>query len=81
MDKKKIISKVYKVLKIYEDESFENYYSYLGNLVKELNGEENEILNPYTKMLRGLWKYEDDIVHNEVRSVVLHITNGIDRKL
>lgn len=81
MDKKKLISKVYKVLKIYEDEPFENYYSYLGNLVKELNGEENEILNPYTKMLRGLWKYEEDIVHNEVRSVVLHITNGIDRKM
>ena len=36
-------------------------------------------MQEYINMLKGLKNYGENIVHNEVRAVVLHITNGIDR--
>ena len=79
MEKKRMIGKVYKILEIYEHESFYNYIIYLTKTICELDGENYVWMQEYINMLKGLKNYGENIVHNEVRAVVLHITNGIDR--
>lgn len=79
MEKKRMIGKVYKILKIYEDEEFSNYIKYLTRTICELDGEQIEWMSEYVNMLNGLKNYGEDVFHNEVRTIILHITNGIDR--
>lgn len=79
MEKKRMIGKVYKILKIYEEESFEDYQSCLLKTICVLDGLQYEWLSEYVKMLQGLKDYGDNILHNEVRTIILCITNGIDR--
>jgi hypothetical protein len=80
MEKKRMIGKVYKILEIYEHEPFDNYMTYLTRTICELDGEQCEWMAEYVNMLKGLKNYGNDVFHNEVRTIVLHITNGIDRK-
>lgn len=80
MEKKRMIGKVYKVLKVYEEESFQNYQSCLFKTIKLLTGLHYLWLDDYVHMLQGLFDYGENIVHDEVRTIILHITNGIDRK-
>lgn len=79
MEKKRMIGKVYKILEIYEHESFENYQAYLTRAIFELDGQEKEWLKEYINTLKGLKNYGENIVHNEVKSIVFHVTNGIDK--
>ena len=79
MEKNRMIGKVYKILEIYEHESFENYKTYLTRTILEFSSIQDEYMESYVRMLVGLKNYGENIVHNEVRAVVLHITNGIDR--
>ena len=78
MSKKKMIGKVYKLLKIYETETEENYKSYLSKLIYVLDGEDNDWLDESISMLKGI-RRSSDVTHDEIRSIVLHITNTIDR--
>lgn len=85
MDKKKMIGMVFKILDIYESETFENYSNYLTHVSMELVDyltDDNKVwLERYIAKIRGLKFFGTSITHSEVRSIVLNITNGIDRNL
>lgn len=81
MNIKKMIGQVYKILEIYENEPYENYQAYLYKVICLFNGSENDSLISHAKMLRGLYLLGENVNHREVRSVVLHITNKIDKEV
>ena len=85
MDKKKMIGMVFKILDLYENESFENYTNYLIHVSTEMAGyitEDNAVwLNRYVAKIRGLKFLGKQVTHQEVRSTILNITNGIDRNI
>lgn len=83
MKKLDMIKSVYKILKIFEEESFDNYSNYLVHtavlLADEVNDDNEAWLKKYISEIRGLTFFGNSMTHEEVRSIVLHITNGIDR--
>lgn len=79
MDKKILIGKIYKLLKIYEKEDFCNYSGYLRNLIAVLIGEDIDNFGYNIRLLRGLKELGCNVNHSDIRGIVLKITNNIDR--
>lgn len=81
------IGKVYKLLKIYEESSWEDFKSYLFKLIIELDGKSNpspELQQTITK-LKGLNKQDDlrennQNNHDVMKSLIFGICGRLERE-
>lgn len=80
---KKLISKIYKILPLYEgkveneelylpqDVAYEQYQDYLGIIIIEFSGMEGEPFTEILHYLKGLSK-QKEITHANVKKVIFH---------
>lgn len=81
MEKEKLIRSIHRILFTYEDYGYGSYQSYLTHQVIRLSGlEDCSFMGENIQILKGLKNLkEDEITHDEIRSVILGIMNDIDR--
>lgn len=79
MKKEKLIKDVHKILYIYEDGIYENYFARLTHEIIELSGLCETQLQPYIILLKGLKNLGSECTHFDVRNTILGIMNDIDR--
>ena len=83
-EKRKRIDSIYKVLALYEDAidednivAFGDYLTYVKKLAIMYDGFGNE---EFYGLLNGLYKGGDQIFLDEVKSIVFHMINIIDKE-
>ncbi|MEG0899405.1 MAG: hypothetical protein RSD67_02475 [Oscillospiraceae bacterium] len=79
MKKERLIKDIHKVLYIYEDGVYSNYFANLSHLIIELSGLNNKQLATQIILLKGLKNLGAECTHFDVRNTILGIMNDINR--
>jgi hypothetical protein len=79
MNKERLIKDIHKILYIYEDGVYDNYFARLTHEIIELSGFYDPQLQPYIVLLKGLKSLGNECTHFDVRNTILGIMNDIDR--
>lgn len=79
MEKQRLIKNIHKILYIYEDGIFDNYYARLTHEIIRLSGLEDTQLEESIILLKGLKSLGTDCTYFDVRNTILGIMNDIDR--
>lgn len=81
MSKDKTIDAVFKILPLFEtakadmvEAHIQSYMNYLSRIYIQMLGANNEA---WAQMINGLMKIGMDAEHNQVKRIVLHLTNEI----
>lgn len=71
----RLTGKVFKLLPLYEQDGYENYYKYLSRLIIELSGEsQTDALEQTLVALKGLYRVGEDIDHTMLKRTVMRYT-------
>ena len=82
-----LINTCYKVLCSYENYekqngSFQDYQSCLNKAIIALMSQQNsDIVSDSVILLRGVYNMGTKVTHNDVKQIVFHVTNEIERKI
>jgi hypothetical protein len=81
MNKENLIKGIHKILYVYEEEDYANYFACLSHQIIKLNSFECDVINDNVQLLTGLKNMGKDATHFDVRHTVLHVMNDFDRRI